>query len=565
MLVQKARMYVSLLERNERKFLGTSVRFPIERKHLRFLEDFFSMNTARKSRDWFLICSWIILIVVFAALVVFMSVHVKDLLDADMSSELVLGKLLKESGGILSHQWYYSTELRVLNTQLVYSFFFHVTNDWQTVRILGNVTLYLILLGSYFFLCKRVGIARYFPLSAAVLLLPLSAPYFYVLLYGAYYIPRVSLTFIILGCLLPIAGETKRKVGSIVFGLLAVPLSLALGLEGARMLVVLFMPLAALVGAETLVRLFLRRGQPWQEHLHALRQDKFLPYFGLSFFACLAAVAEYFINRYLLISIYPFEPYGGMTIKMTLGTIKRTVFYQLNLIGNSTWTTILSLAIWLFIAALFVWYIVRKGEKSLPKLRFIWLNILSWASYTLFGCIVSFGQTVWHMVPVAVLFIPGVAIVLSELPMKPVLRRVIAVGLSACFLFLGILGYSMFARWTNRDAVRTSEAYTQMTDVLLKNGYRNGYATFWSANNLTELSDGAIDMWCVKEFDKDTIDNPDIYQWLQDKSHDTERPSGKIFVVWTMDEFAQYGKQEFPYLGEIVFQDDTFVVFDVAE
>ena len=136
------------------------------------------MNTARKPRDWFLICSWIILILVFVGVIAFMAIHVTDLLDADMSSELVLGNLLKQNGGILSHQWYYSTEIRVLNTQLVYSFFFHLFDDWQTVRILGNVSLYLILLGSYFFVCKRLKIERYFPLSAAVMLLPLSGPYF---------------------------------------------------------------------------------------------------------------------------------------------------------------------------------------------------------------------------------------------------------------------------------------------------------------------------------------------------------------------------------------------------
>ena len=522
------------------------------------------MNKTRKPRDWFLICSWIVLILVFAGLVAYVVVHALDLLDADMSSELVLGNLLKQSGGILSRQWYYSTEIRVLNTQLVYCFFFHLFDDWQTVRILGNITLYLILLSSYFFLCKRLKIERYFPLSAAVMLLPLSGPYFYVLLDGAYYIPRVSITFLIAGIILPLTGESKRSAGSVALGLLALLLSLALGLEGARMLLVLFIPLAALVGAETLAKVTANKSEKWSGKLLALRQDSFSRYFGLSFFACLLAVTGYIINRYILLPSFPFESYGGMIIKLTLGRIKRTVFNQLNLLGNSTWTTVLSLAIWLFIAVLFVWYLKRKDEKPLAKQRFIMLNILSWASYTAFNCIVSFGQNVWHMVPVAVLFIPGVAIVLSDLPLRPALRRVILVGLSACFLVLGILGYSSFAQWTKRDAVRTSPAYSQMANVLLENGYRNGYATFWNANNLTELSDGAIEVWSVEEFNEDTLRNPVIYHWLQEKSHDTERPIGKTFVVWSAEEFAKYGKLKFSYLGKIVFQDDDFVVFDVV-
>ena len=40
-------------------------------------------------------------------------------LDSDDSAEMILAELLSREGGILSKNWYYSTELRVLNTQLV--------------------------------------------------------------------------------------------------------------------------------------------------------------------------------------------------------------------------------------------------------------------------------------------------------------------------------------------------------------------------------------------------------------------------------------------------------------
>jgi hypothetical protein len=41
--------------------------------------------------------SWIFLVIVFAALIVYLSVHVVDLLDSDMSSEMVLAKELARS------------------------------------------------------------------------------------------------------------------------------------------------------------------------------------------------------------------------------------------------------------------------------------------------------------------------------------------------------------------------------------------------------------------------------------------------------------------------------------
>lgn len=522
-------------------------------------------NITHKSQDWFWICSWIVLILVFAGLVVYMSVHVTDLLDADMSSELVLGELLSQSGGILSNQWYYSTELRVLNTQLVYSFFFHLFDDWQTVRILGNVTLYLLLLGSYFFFCKRLKISRYFPLSAAVMLLPLSAPYFYILLYGTYYIPRVSMMFLILGSILPIVGETRRSAGLIAIAILACLLSLALGLEGARMLLVLFVPLSILVGSELIGRVFSRNLRTWQERKLALGQSGFMPFLGTAFIACVMAVTGYVINKLVFARIYPSEPFGELTLKLTLGSIRGTLYNQQHLIGYSELSFVFSAVIWISAGLLFAWYLLRKGEKSLPKLRFIWLNVISWACYTTFCCVFFIGQVEWHMVPVGILFIPGVVIALSEVRIKPVLLRILVAGLSLYLLFVSYQGYSLFPGWHHREGIRTNESFRLVRDTLVEKGYQSGYATFWNANILTELSDGRIEVWCVEAFDEATTKHPDVYQWLQLKAHDTELPRGKSFVIWAADEYAVYGAQSFSYLGEIIFQDDAFVVFDVVQ
>ena len=52
-------------------------------------------------------------------LLLYLNGRIDRLLDSDMSSEMILGQLLARNNGILSDQWYYSTELRVLNTQLI--------------------------------------------------------------------------------------------------------------------------------------------------------------------------------------------------------------------------------------------------------------------------------------------------------------------------------------------------------------------------------------------------------------------------------------------------------------
>jgi len=521
----------------------------------------------QKPRDWFLICSWIALLAIFAGLVAYMSLHVENLLDADMSSELILAQQLKQSGGILSSNWYYSTEIRFLNTQLVYSLFFHLFDDWQTVRIIGNVTLYLMFLASYYFLCKRLHITRYFPMTAAILLLPISAPYFYILLYGTYYIPRISILFIILGLLIQPPRKLGQKVSaSNILSTLAVSaLSLALGLEGARMLLVLFVPLAIVVGAEFIVCTFRHFKQTHLKHNQEIVSFSFPLYLVQSFFACVCALAGYLINQKILIYAYPFEQYGAMTPSLTLGSIRRTLFNQLYLIGYGKLTLFLSIAIWAVISTLFVWYLLRKGKKSPSELRFVWLCFVSWACYTAFCCIINFGQVAWHTVPVAVLWIPASTVILREIRPFPTLRRTLCLGLCLCFLIVGITGYFEFENWPNRKGTRTNNSYQKITAVLEEKDYKNGYATFWNANILTELSDGAIDVWCVEEFDENTTQSPDIYPWLQVRTHQKTLPSGRTFLVWAATEYAVYSKEHFPYLGDIVYQDDAFVVFDVKQ
>lgn len=323
-------------------------------------------TNARKSRDWFLICSWAFFILAFVGLIVYMSVHVEDLLDSEMSSELILARQLKESGGIFSGNWYYSTEIRVLNTQLVYSLFFHAFEDWQTVRILCNITLYLLLLGSYYFLCKRLGITRYYPLTAGILLLPLSAWYFSFFLYGTYYMPRVSMMFFILGVLVQPPAESYSKAKVIINTLLACLFSLALGMEGARMMLILFVPVTIVAGTELFRRTFSHNRENSTKKIALLRQDGFPRYLAQAFFVCVFALAGFLINKLILSHAYSFEQFDTMTPEITLHSITRMLFNQVDLIGYDRSIHIDSLAIWATVGGLIAWFLLHKGKNQRP-------------------------------------------------------------------------------------------------------------------------------------------------------------------------------------------------------
>ena len=522
-------------------------------------------TNARKSRDWFLICSWAFFILAFVGLIVYMSVHVEDLLDSEMSSELILARQLKESGGIFSGNWYYSTEIRVLNTQLVYSLFFHAFEDWQTVRMLGNITLYLLLIGSYYFLCKRLGITRYFPLTAGILLLPLSGWYFSFFLYGTYYMPRVSMMFFILGILMQPPAESRSKTGVILYTLVACLLSLALGMEGARMMLVLFVPVTIVAGTEFFRRVFSQNRENSTKRIALLRQDGFPRYLAQAFFACVFALAGFLINKLILSHAYSFEQFDISIPKITFGSIIKVLTNQIALIGYGTLTHMISVVAWAAAGGLIAWFLLRKAKKPTSALRFLWMCVASWACYTAFCSMFDIGQAAYHMIPVTVLFIPAVAVFIQRAEIKPELRRAICAGLSLCLLLIGLQGYFTFATWSYRTGEEANESFAQIAAVLEEKGYQNGYATHWNANVLTELSDGAIDVWCVEQFDDQTTEQPELDKWLQVKSHDTARPTGKVFLVWTTKQYETYDQEKFDYLGEILYQDDAFVVYNVIQ
>ena len=83
----------------------------------------------------------------------------KWIVDSDLASEMILSDLLNKEGTIISHNWFYSTELKVVNLQWFYRLGLLIfPNDWHLARTFGMaITLALFLL-IYLFLI--IGWAR---------------------------------------------------------------------------------------------------------------------------------------------------------------------------------------------------------------------------------------------------------------------------------------------------------------------------------------------------------------------------------------------------------------------
>lgn len=154
-----------------------------------------------RARLW-AILPWAVFVAASIIQVVGLICHYRIGLDDDISSELVLAKTLADSKGfVLTDQWFYSTEIRFLNTQLVFAPLFWLTNNWMVVRLLGTIILLAIMLLAFYFLLAALQQKVMFPWLATFLLLPLSGYQIYVINYGVFYIPHVTVSFLVLGLL----------------------------------------------------------------------------------------------------------------------------------------------------------------------------------------------------------------------------------------------------------------------------------------------------------------------------------------------------------------------------
>ena len=97
------------------------------------------------------ICAWIAMYVID---ILYAVKNYYYLINSDTASEMILGNELAKNGGLLSKAWYYSTELRVLNTQIFYKIAFLIspskklllsksTNLLNISKILSNNKKYL--------------------------------------------------------------------------------------------------------------------------------------------------------------------------------------------------------------------------------------------------------------------------------------------------------------------------------------------------------------------------------------------------------------------------------------
>lgn len=479
-------------------------------------------------------------------------------INSDMSSEMVLAKLLAEDGGLLSKRWVYSTELRVFNTQIVMSILFRFFSNWSLVRAIGNTILYAMAYLSAIFMVSQLNISKgKCLLPATLILLPFSDYQWNILLMGAFYIPHITFSFLIIGCILRFLYHSHEKLNrKMIGGGVIACLSFAAGMGGARYLLIIFAPLV-------LVEIW----NLWEEVSKGSINLKRTVCIGCS---VVMGGLGYLVYSKILPNYYTFssnedlsfldifdKDIGERLVGVIVGTLKdnfgyfngyKRVFSIYGVANACAFTCILVI----IASSIYVYrhYLHVDSPYGL-YFKFMLCNVLLNYFVFIFTDRAFDGKLfiARYAGPVLVHCFIVVFIYLDNVSEKIYQHSVCAV-LTGSLVFLSVLHVrEIYAPGANtRDG---SLNYIQEQNM------KFGYATFWNANVATELTDGAVEIASVKDFY-----SMEIFYWLMPKEYvNTDYAEEKCFVLLTVQEYEESAGSEVLLGGTKEYEDDFFVVY----
>lgn len=506
----------------------------------------------------FQLFSILFLLVCLAGSVSYIRFRADYTLNTDDASEFALGKFLAEEGSLISKNWYYSTELSVINTNLVYPFVFRLSDSWHRVRVISTAVIYLIMLAVYYGLSRAYRFKRYFALTAALFFIPFSHTFYHFVIKGLFYYPYFTILFLVL----MLSEFFIRQDGGKAYAVLAVSalFSLFVGFGGARMLFHLYIPLLAASGLLMLGKESGSRQTRW---------------FVFSLTVFLFNCAGFLINFTVLADIYHFDAWEKVAfinfdinrMSGAVNGIMQSFGYTNGNFFSSAFLFNLVCGAWVLLTAYALYYALRNREKvSGEYFRFSLFAFLAFVIYIVYYGLTDSYFNTRYCLSLIVLSFPAAALFAEQADLRKGLSGI----LLSCVVLLTALSGLLYYRtgWTNDE----NEDLRKACSTLVSEGYYNGYASFWWTNVLTELSNGKIEVWnVVNDFNDQgfyrVTDIDEMYHFLQPVSHDTTHPSGRVFIFFTAGEFENNNWKKQLEGAKLLHKSDEFVAvgFDSYE
>lgn len=522
-----------------------------------------------------------VLLVMFAFNVYMLWTTAHHLVDSDCASDLVLAKHLNETGSLLSTDWYYSTEFRVLNNHLVFAPLFSLFSDWQMVRFVGSVLMELILLASYGFLTKQAGLNRKaFLIGSALLLAPASLKYAAMVLVHSYYIMYISIGFLLAGLLLAVQRAMRmRKTGWMAwYAVCLLLLAFGSALNGFRQVASTHAPLVLLAA------IWAHRAYDKKSGREALWT---MLWAGAAFVSGLVGL----LCNTALHRVFSFSDHTA--IKMSITSAERLMFTIgefLELFGYQEQVLLVSKAGILSVAGVIVALycslhsvravLRREDSRAIGIKLFESMFACSMCVVVLIFVLTKFNYSAnIYFVPFLVWYAPLLAAMATTQPDKEqeaeplyrcfpswlTLKRLVAYAMCTICLANGIINLYCYSRPEVYDESYAGENCVHlqaMSDYLMSEDYDLGYTGFWTGNVITEMSDGTLRMIPMQNMDEH--EDWTYYNWLTTESLRSEEAKKPFMLLKTEEEADLENSRLKPYLQK-AYEADGYSIYDIMD
>lgn len=501
-------------------------------------------------------------------LVVFLNVFCHDhWLDSDMAAEMMFSKLLAEERRLFATpDWYYSTEFRFLYTHWIMGPLFRICEDWHVIRAITNIVSYVLMLGAYYYCMKPLNVSKGLVVAtSAILLLPFSETMMTHMVMGNTYMFHVIIVFLFFGLYLRLAQGNRGKL-FLAELVLFVVLALICGVSGVRYLLALQCPLvlAAFV--------YLLKSESFKTFRQNLNEKNFITefrnlwksftmkYLMYAVLGAMGSVAGYGINVLYVSNTYVFQTYDATNfiavyqgvfferLQNALGSLLMLFGYipdrgVISLRGVVTLAAFVMIAVFTFVS-------VKACKETFGQRQFVSLFLA--VSFVLNVFVFVF--TTSTMVPryYLTVFIFVLPLLCFYLEQEKLFfdRAVVTLLVAGCLLLATgktVLSYMNVDKNAEKRVV---------AEFLQEKGYKFGYATYWNANIITELTDGQVEVANV-------LDAVDLgyFKWSSPMKYYEEGYSeGEVFLLLTAEEVSEAAESAVVMNGEVVYEDGVYTV-----
>ena len=486
-------------------------------------------------------------------------------IDSDMAAEMRFSKLLAEEGRLIATpNWYYSTEFRVLYTQLIMGPLFRITDNWHVIRIVTNLFFYVFLLAAYYYCMKPLKVRKQLVvLSSVILLLPFSETVMTHVHMGNTYIAHMILIFLFLGMFLRLTqGKEIGRGRRIEICCFYCILAAVCGISGVRYLLVLQCPLlltaVIYLFRSDVFRQF--RGQPDRQQFALLAASEEGRSLGYAVLGMLGSVAGYGINVLYVARNFTFRSYDFTNfiaveegffdrIQYALGCLMLMLGYipdkgVLSLRGLVTISVFLLLFILVFCT-------VKAFKKAGGKRFFVTLFLVVSFLLNVFVFVFTTSTMVpRYFLPVFILVLPMLCVYGEEEELK-FDKAAVAVLLAGCLL-LGTAKTVVSLIGNNKNANRQ-----EVAEFLENSEYDFGFATYWNANIITEMTDGRVEIANIN--DPETLE---YFMWSSPaKYYENGYHEGSVFLLLSWEEELEWLDSKTLRTGREIYDDGLYSIY----